>query len=97
MICHAIQRVHFITENIADTITELSKQEGKNIGVTGSGELTAILLSANLTDEMQILHIPAILGKDIPLFSGQDQESKRELIGSKPYENGVLHVTYQRK
>lgn len=46
---------------------------------------------------MQLLHIPVILGKGIPLFPGQDQESKWELTGSKPYENGVLHVTYQRK
>jgi len=93
----AKQGVRFVTENVTDTITGLCKQEGKNIGVTGGGELTSMLLSSNLINEMQLLHIPVILGKGIPLFPGQDQESKWELTGSKSYQNGALYVTYQRK
>lgn len=93
----AKESVRFITEDVIETIAGLCKQEGKNIGVAGGGELTSMLLAANLIDEMQILHIPVILGKGVSLFPGQDRESEWELTGSRSYENGVLHVTYQWK
>lgn len=93
----AKQGICFITENITDTISGLCKQVGKDIGVVGGGELASMLLVADLINEIQILHIPTILGKGVPLFPGQSQASKWELTGNKAYENGVLHVTYQRK
>ncbi len=89
--------IRFITENITDTVYGLCKQDGKDIGIVGGGELASMLLAAHLIDKIQILHIPVILGKGIPLFPGQPQASRWRLTGNKVYENGVLHVTYQRE
>jgi dihydrofolate reductase len=94
---HENENVSFITENILETITELRRQEDKDILLIGGSELISILLTADLIDEMQIVYFPVILGKGIPLFSEQSKESTWELTASKSYENGVLSVRYQKK
>src|SRR5690606_3599123 len=38
------ENIHFITENIIETISELRMQNGKNILLLGGSELTSILL-----------------------------------------------------
>lgn len=91
------ENIKFITENITERIGALRNESGKDIWLFGGGELISMLLTANLIDEMQIAYIPMILGKGISLFPEQAQESKWELTGNKAYENGVLHVIYQRK
>jgi dihydrofolate reductase len=89
--------VDFITDNVIERIKQLRDGEGKNIWLFGGGELTAMLLAADLVDEMQICYIPVILGEGIPLFPKQPKESKWELIESKSYSSGALVVKYQRK
>lgn len=88
--------VSFITDNIIETISELRQQEGKDILLTGGGELTSMLLATDLVDEMHIVYFPVILGEGISLFPKQPKESKWELIASKSYENGVLVVKYRK-
>lgn len=88
--------VNFITDNIIERITELRNGEGKNIWLFGGGELISMLLAADLIDEMQIAHIPVILGKGIPLFPEQPKESKWGLMSSKAYDSGILKIEYER-
>ncbi len=87
--------VDFITDNIIDRIKQLRNGEGKDIWLFGGGELTAMLLAADLVDEMQICYIPVILGKGIPLFPEQPKESKWKLTECKPYDSGVLTTGYK--
>ena len=94
---NAKENIHFISENIIEMISEIRKQASKNILLIGGSELISIMLTADLIDEMQIVYFPVILGKGIPLFSEQSKESIWELTASKPYENGVLSVRYQKK
>lgn len=56
-----------------------------------------MLFAADLIDEIQILYVPKILGKGIPLFPCEIRKSQWNLIKNKSYGNGVLHVNYQRK
>lgn len=91
------ENIHFITENIIETISGLRNQEGKNIWLVGGGEIVSMLLQAGLVDEMRIFYIPVILGKGISLFPEQPIDSQWKLLESNPYENGVLEVKYQRK
>ena len=90
------EKISFITENIIETITELRNQEGKDIWLAGGGELTSMLLEADLVDEMQICYFPVILGKGIPLFLEQTKESKWKIIKTKVYDSGVLKIDYQK-
>lgn len=86
--------VRFITDNLIETVSALRNESGKDILLAGGGELTSMLLAADLIDEMQITYIPVILGKGIPLFPEQPKESKWELKESKSYKFGVIKVEY---
>ena len=92
----ATDNVDFITDNVIDRIRQLRNGEGKNIWLFGGGELTSMLLAADLVDEMQICYIPVVLGKGIPLFPGQPKGSDWELINSKSYKSGTLIVEYRK-
>lgn len=91
------ENIKFITENIIETISKLCNEVGKDIWLVGGGELIAMLLAADLVDEMRITYIPVILGKGIPLFPEQPKESKWELTENKIYNSNVLMVKYRRK
>jgi len=93
----ANENIRFITDNIIEAVSDLRKESGKDIWLVGGGELVSMLLAADLIDEMQICHIPVILGEGIPLFPKQPKVSTWELIKSTPYKLGVLMVEYQKK
>ena len=92
-----VDNVDFIMDNVINRIRQLRDGAGKNIWLFGGGKLTAMLLEADLIDEMRICYIPVILGEGIPLFPKQPKESKWKLIESKAYNSGILMVKYQRK
>ena len=91
------ENVHFITEDIMPEITRLKNEPGKDIWLVGGGELTAILLNANLIDEMRLCIAPVILGQGIPLFPNKPKESSWTLTDSKAYDTGIVISTYKRK
>ena len=91
----AANNVDFITDNVIDHIRQLRDSKGKNIWLFGGGELTSMLLAADMVDEMIIIHIPVILGKGISLFPNNPQESKWSLTECISYDNGVHKVIYQ--
>jgi len=91
----AKENVHFITENIIETIFALRHEPGKDILLAGGGELVSMLLSANLIDEMRITFLPVTLGKGIPLFPEQVKTGDWKLIGCKN-DADILRVEYRR-
>jgi len=86
--------IRHITDNVIEIISSLRNEPGKDILLVGGGELTSMLLAANLIDKMQIFYIPVILGKGIALFPNQSKESKWKLVGSKVCDSGILKVDY---
>ncbi|MBK5720181.1 dihydrofolate reductase [Dysgonomonas sp. Marseille-P4677] len=93
---HSNENIHFITDNIVESISDLRKGQGKDIWLVGGGELISILLSHDLIDEMIITYIPTLLGDGIPLFPKSKKESNWKLINNQSYNNGVLTIEYQR-
>ena len=89
--------VNFITENIAETISKLKGQNGKDIWLVGGAELTSILLDYDLIDEMIITTVPIILGNGIPLFSKITKESQWEISIYHKYKNVVTQSHYKIK
>jgi len=75
----------------------LRNEPGKDILLVSGGELTSMLLTADLIDEMQINYIPVILGKDTLLFPEQSKESRWELIENTTHKSNVLSVWYRKK
>ncbi len=88
--------VNFITENIAETISKLKGQNGKDIWLVGGAELTSILLDYDLIDEMIITYVPETLEKGISLFANKPEEMGWTLKEEVPYENNAVRKTYQK-
>lgn len=81
---------------LADTIAELKKQPGKNIGVAGSPTLVRSLIKDNLLDELTLMVHPVIAGRGKRLFeNGQVSELKRlKLVNSQTTSTGVSVLTF---
>lgn len=73
------ENIHFISDNIIETLSDIKKQKGKDIWLVGGGEIISILLDNDLIDEMIITLIPIILGLGIPLFPNTAKESTWKL------------------
>ena len=71
----------------------LKQQEGKNIGITGSGTLVRTLLRDGLLDELRLLVHPIVAGKGKRLFDDGNQYPL-QLVESKTFSTGVLYLTY---
>lgn len=91
------ENVHFITEDIVAKISTLKNENGKDIWLVGGGELTTMLLNANLIDEMRLCVAPVILGQGIPLFQNKLKESLWTVVDSTAYDTEIVITTYKRK
>jgi dihydrofolate reductase len=84
-----------IKGNLAEEITRLKQQPGKNIGVSGSPTLAESLLQAGLLDELILMIHPVVVGKGKRLFHDGRALKKMNLVDSKTTSTGVAILTYQ--
>ncbi len=80
---------------LADAITALKQQSGKNIGVHGSPTLVESLLQADLLDELRLEIYPVVAGSGARLFRDGQAIKHLQLVGSKITKKGVAILTYQ--
>ncbi|MDG5471468.1 dihydrofolate reductase family protein [Jeotgalibacillus sp. ET6] len=86
--------VRFINGDIRHFITDLKKEEGKDIWVVGGGNLLQPFFKEGLVDEMKVTVAPKVIGDGIPLFKKGDYQLDLSLIGSKTFNQFVeLHYT----
>ncbi len=78
----------------AETVKELKKQPGPDIGVMGSGELAQTLIRRQLIDEYLLMIHPLILGSGRRLFP-DGAFSTLHLVDSVTTTTGVLIATYR--
>ncbi|MBF0762016.1 dihydrofolate reductase [Dysgonomonas mossii] len=90
------ENIHFISDNIIETLSEIKKQEGKDIWLVGGGEIISMFLDNDSIDEMTVTIIPIILGSGISLFPNTAKESTWKLQNTHSYCNNVLQVEYHR-
>ena len=81
--------------NLADAITGLKQQPGKNIGVHGSPTLVESLLQLDLLDELRLEIYPVIACSGARLFRDGRAIKHLQLADSKITENGVVILTYK--
>ena len=84
-----------IKGDIAQEITGLKRQPGKNITITGSITLVRSLLRAGLLDELQLMVHPIILGGGKRLFEDSADREFLELVGSRTFDTGVVSLSYR--
>jgi dihydrofolate reductase len=83
-----------IKGNLAEEITRLKKQPGKNIGVGGSPTLVRSLLQEDLLDELKLMIHPVLVGHGKRFFNDGDLK-RLKLVDSKVTGPGVVILTYQ--
>ncbi len=78
--------------NIAEEITNLKQQPGKDLIIFGSSVLATSLAEMGLIDEYRIMVNPVVLGHGTSLFKGIKQWLHLKLIKTRTFGNGnVLH------
>ncbi|GCE24682.1 pyrimidine reductase [Dictyobacter alpinus] len=84
-----------IKGNLAEELTLLKQQAGKDIGVAGSPTLVHSLLEQGLLDELLLMVHPAIVGSGKRLFKDGESLKRLKLISTKATSTGTVILTYQ--
>jgi dihydrofolate reductase len=77
-------------------IAELKRQPGKDITITGSGEVVRSLLGAGLLEELRLIFHPLILGNGKRLFEDMDDRRSLEFVDTMTLGTGVLRRRSER-
>ncbi len=89
------QNSTLVTGDVADELTAIKQQPGKDIAITGSGTLVRSLLRDGLLDELRLLVHPIVVGSGKRLFTDSGDQTPLELVDSKTFSTGVLSLTYR--
>jgi dihydrofolate reductase len=84
-----------IKGDVAEEITKLKQQPGKDISITGSPTLVRSLLADGLLDELRLMVHPIVVGSGKRLFEEGGDQKALQLVASKTFSTGVLYLTYQ--
>ena len=82
-------------DELAEEITRLKQQPGKDISISGSGALVRSLLREDLLDELRLMVHPIVVGEGKRLFEDGGDRKPLELVDSKTFGTGVLYLTYR--
>jgi len=85
--------IRFVTDDIAETVSRLKQQPGKDIWLIGGKAISQLF---DQSDEMHLVYIPIIHGNDKPLLPENLSFSQWILSENNVYDNGTIRLTYQR-
>ncbi len=88
------QNTRLIKDNVAEELTALKQQPGKDLIIFGSGDLTVSLADLGLIDEYRIMVAPVALGAGKPLFTGLQRKLDLKLIKSTTFRSGNVLLYY---
>jgi len=81
--------------DVAEEISELKRQPGKEIVISGSGALVRSLLRDGLIDELRLMVHPIVVGSGKRLFEDGEVQTALELVESKTFATGVVYLIYR--
>jgi dihydrofolate reductase len=84
-----------VKENIAEEISKLKQQPGKDIAIFGSSNLAVSLIRMNLIDEVRVIVNPVVLGSGRRLFEGIDEKLNLKLLRIQRFSSGNVLLCYQ--
>jgi dihydrofolate reductase len=85
----------FITSDIANKVTEIKKQGGKDIWLYGGAKLITTFINLGLIDIYKISVHPVALGGGKPLFENLKERMGLKLIDTRVFKSGVVELTYK--
>ena len=84
-----------IKENVAEEITRLKQQDGKDIAVYGSADLVQTLMQHDLVDEYHLMIHPVVVGHGKRLFQDGIDTRALKLVDTQTFETGAMVLTFQ--
>ena len=91
----ADENVTFIQADIAETVAEIKKQEGKDIWLYGGAGLIRSFIQMGLIDTYRLSVHPVALGGGKPLFEDLRDRLNLRLIDTHIFQSGVVQLIYQ--
>jgi dihydrofolate reductase len=85
-----------IRDNVIDRIKELKNQDGRNILVGGSAQLSHFLRQNDLVDEYRLAVHPVILGTGKRLFQDTGDKTPLQLVENRDFGGGSFGLVYTR-
>jgi dihydrofolate reductase len=83
-----------IEDDVVEEITDLKRQDGKDITVHGSATLVQTLMRHGLVDRYRLLVYPVVVGKGKRLF-GEGIPATLKLLESQSFGSGVVALVYE--
>ena len=83
------------TDSVADEVTRLKEQPGKEIAVGGAG-LASTLTALGLIDEYRLFVHPVVIGAGTPYFPALDARIDLELVETRTFGSRVVYLRYRR-
>jgi dihydrofolate reductase len=83
-----------IKGDVAEELTKLKQQPGKDMAIFGSSELTVSLLQMGLVDELRILVNPVVLGDGKSLFRTARDRISLRLLKTRAFSSGSVMLYY---
>ena len=80
--------------DVAEELTRLKEQPGKDISITGSATLVRSLLGEGVLDELDLLVFPIVVGSGKRLFEDGGEQVPLRLVDATTFSTGVLSLTY---
>jgi dihydrofolate reductase len=84
-----------IRGNVAEEVSELKRQPGKDILVFGSGSLVGALIRDDLIDEYRLMVFPIVVGSGKRLFEDGLEVTNLSLVETTTFGSGVVVLTYR--
>jgi dihydrofolate reductase len=84
-----------LSGDVAAAIGRLKAEEGGELQVHGSGELTRWLLAHHLVDELTLLVVPVIVGQGARLFPEHGPDLALHLVDSRAFPEGITMQVYR--
>lgn len=85
----------FINTDLADKVTEIKEQNGKDIWLYGGANLIKTFIQLNLIDIYRISVHPIVLGSGKPLFEDIQERIAFRLIKANNFKSGVVQFIYE--
>jgi dihydrofolate reductase len=97
-----VEGVEIVSGNLKEFVENLKAKDGKNIWLSGGGELAKSFLDESLVDEIYLGITPILLGSGIPLFPELVREVPLRFVSSnvckhKKEDNAMLELVYEVK
>jgi dihydrofolate reductase len=83
-----------VKENIAEEVTRMKQQPGKDLALFGSANLASTFMRLGLIDEYRIFVTPFILGSGTPMFKDIKDRQALKLSKATPWSSGVVALYY---